>query len=37
GLSIVKDNIELMNGSIEVESELGIGSTFRIKMPIAKG
>jgi len=37
GLSIVKDNIELMNGSIEVESELGTGSTFRIKMPIAKG
>lgn len=37
GLSIVKDNIELMNGSIEVESELGVGSTFKIKMPIAKG
>ena len=36
GLSIVKDNIELMNGSIEVESELGKGSTFIIKMPLAK-
>ena len=37
GLSIVKDNIELMNGSIEVESEIGKGSTFTIKMPLAKG
>lgn len=36
GLSIVKDNIELMNGEIEVESILGEGSTFKIKMPLAK-
>ncbi len=34
GLTLVKDFIELMNGSIEVESSFGKGSVFRIKIPI---
>ena len=33
GMSIVKGLIEKMGGSIEVESEEGIGSTFIIKIP----
>ncbi len=36
GLSICKDLIELNNGSIWVESILGIGSTFYIELPIHK-
>lgn len=34
GLSIVKQIVELMRGTIEVESELDHGSTFRVKLPI---
>ena len=33
GLSIVKKYVEVMNGSIEVESELGQGTTFSITLP----
>ena len=33
GMSIVKGLIEKMDGSIEVESEEGVGSTFIIKIP----
>ncbi|UTV30361.1 PAS domain S-box protein [Photobacterium atrarenae] len=33
GLTISKSFIEIMGGHIEVESELNIGSTFRIKLP----
>jgi two-component system sensor histidine kinase BaeS len=33
GLSIAKALLEAHDGSIEVESELGIGSTFRITIP----
>ncbi len=36
GLSIVKDNVDLLNGHIKVESEKGIGSTFLLKLPIEK-
>ena len=33
GMAIVKNFVDLMNGSIEVESELGKGSTFMITIP----
>lgn len=33
GLAIVKENTSLLNGSIYLESELKIGSTFYIKIP----
>lgn len=35
GLSIVKGYIDLMGGSIAVESRAGEGSTFRVRMPAA--
>ena len=35
GLALVKLLIDLMKGRIEVESEKGIGSTFRIFLPVA--
>ena len=34
GMSIVKTFVELMNGKIEVFSELGVGSTFNIQIPL---
>ncbi|MCG8391148.1 MAG: sensor histidine kinase [Cytophagales bacterium] len=34
GLSIVKQLIEELSGSVEVESELGKGSTFTLKLPM---
>jgi len=34
GMDIVKTNIEKLGGLIEVESEIGIGTTVRLKMPL---
>ena len=34
GLHIISKYLELLNGSIFIESELGKGSTFTIKIPI---
>lgn len=33
GLSIAKENTELLGGIIELQSELGVGSVFTIKLP----
>ncbi|KMY66332.1 hypothetical protein AAU61_17905 [Desulfocarbo indianensis] len=34
GLDVVRQNIEALRGSVDVESALGAGSTFRIKLPL---
>lgn len=34
GLSIVKLSLEELGGSIEVDSEVGIGSSFKVKIPV---
>lgn len=35
GLSIVKQFVELQKGDIKVESELGVGTTFRVRLPLS--
>jgi len=37
GLSLVKELIELMGGSIEVESKPGEGTDFKVSLPVKKG
>ncbi len=34
GLSIVKDAVDSMEGSIEVESEFGVGTTVKVQVPL---
>ena len=34
GMDVVKRNIEKLRGKIEIESEVGRGSTFKIKLPL---
>ncbi len=34
GLSIVKQFVELQKGDIKVESKLGVGTTFRVRIPL---
>jgi two-component system chemotaxis sensor kinase CheA len=34
GLDVVRKNVEALRGTIEVESEYGKGTTFRIKLPL---
>ena len=34
GLDVVRQNVEALRGSIEIESEVGRGTTFRIKLPL---
>jgi len=36
GLSIAKENAELLNGEIILESKLGVGTTFILKIPYSK-
>jgi two-component system, chemotaxis family, sensor kinase CheA len=34
GMDVVRSNLEQVNGTIEVHSEINVGSTFRIKIPL---
>ena len=36
GLAIAKDLVEKMDGSVSVASEVGLGSTFTVRLPIAR-
>jgi signal transduction histidine kinase len=37
GLAIVQAMVEAHHGSMEVESQVGVGTTFRILLPIGSG
>jgi two-component system chemotaxis sensor kinase CheA len=34
GMDVVKTGIEKLNGRIEIDSEIGVGTTFRISLPL---
>ena len=34
GMDVVRRNIQELNGSVEVETEVGTGTTFRIRLPL---
>jgi two-component system chemotaxis sensor kinase CheA len=34
GMDVVKTGIEKLNGRIEIDSEMGVGTTFRISLPL---
>jgi two-component system chemotaxis sensor kinase CheA len=34
GMDVVRRNIQELNGSVEVSTEMGVGSTFRIHLPL---
>lgn len=34
GMDVVKTNLEKLNGVIDIDSELGVGSTFKLKIPL---
>jgi two-component system chemotaxis sensor kinase CheA len=34
GMDVVKRNIEALRGTVEVQSTVGVGSTFRIRLPL---
>jgi two-component system chemotaxis sensor kinase CheA len=34
GMDVVRSNIEKINGTIEVDSQIGLGTTFKIKIPL---
>jgi len=36
GLAICRELVEMMSGSIELESRMGYGSTFRVRLPLSE-
>lgn len=36
GLALTKELVELHNGSIDIETEIGVGTIFTVKIPLAK-